>query len=151
MRPLHIARFWHKVKTVRFGCWGFDTVANSQGYHTFSIDGKNYKAHRVIWELVNGPIPTGLVIDHLCRNRGCVNPGHMETVTPGENTLRGEGPPAQNARRDLCQRGHPFTRDNLKPQRHGYRRCRECSNMRNRRYMAKRRAARIAAGLPGHG
>lgn len=69
-------------------------------------------AHRKAWEDANGPIPKGLVIDHLCRNRRCHNVNHLEVVTTKENVLRGVGPTAQNARKTHCYRGHPFTPEN---------------------------------------
>lgn len=66
-------------------------------------------AHRAMFELVNGPVPDGLDLDHLCRNTLCVNPDHLEPVTRRENVLRGEGRSAQNARRTTCLHGHELT------------------------------------------
>lgn len=85
------------------------------------------KAHRVMWELMVGPIPDGKVLDHLCRNRGCVNPAHLEVVTQGENVLRGIGPVAVNARKTHCKNGHEFTEENTIIRREGWRGCRTCS------------------------
>lgn len=113
-----------------------------QGYGEFHAPalGHNARAHRVVYEAVCGPIPDGLVIDHICRNRGCVNPAHMEVVTVAENTLRGEGPTAVNARKVECIRGHALSGDNLMIDYRGRRRCRTCENAMKREY--HRRTAR---------
>lgn len=85
------------------------------GYAKFSkrVPGKKYsksfKAHRYAYEQEIGPIPEGLVLDHLCRNRGCVRPTHTEPVTQLENVLRGEGFGAKNAARTHCKAGHILT------------------------------------------
>lgn len=79
---------------------------NDNGY--FRVPGHQY-AHRVAYEGAHGPIPTGLVIDHLCRVRWCCNPEHLEAVTDKVNILRGESPPARNARKTHCERGHELT------------------------------------------
>jgi len=76
--------------------------------------------------LMREPIPHGLALDHLCRVRACVNPWHTEVVTNVENTMRGESPPAKNARKDACPKGHPLEKFT------GQRRCRECHNEKNR-------------------
>jgi hypothetical protein len=79
-----------------------------------------------MYELFIGPIPQGLTIDHLCRNRACVNPTHLETVDHRTNVLRGEGPPAREARATSCQRGHPKVAANRKIDADGKARCRVC-------------------------
>lgn len=89
--------------------------------------GRRY-AHRIYFEQANGPIPEGLVIDHLCRVRECVNPAHMEVVTNRENVLRGESRSAQQARQGYCKRGHPLFGDNLY-EHNGKRQCRTCRAM----------------------
>lgn len=72
------------------GCWEWQGELNRNGYGRVWIDGKRLMTHRVVYELVVGPIPEWLVLDHLCRNRPCCNPEHMDPVTVRENTLRGE-------------------------------------------------------------
>lgn len=98
-------------------------------------------AHRVAYELCIGPIPTGLTIDHLCRNTRCVNPKHLEAVTLRENILRGTGPTAHNAAKSACRRGHPF--DAVKKSvRHVERRCYQCDRESYRKKGRKTRGIR---------
>ncbi|GGH34102.1 HNH endonuclease [Microbacterium album] len=122
------ARFWSKVDKSG-DCWLW-TAATTYGYGRFAITKRQMiGAHRFAWETVNGPVPDGMVIDHLCRIRLCVNPAHMEVVTNGENVLRGEGLSALNARKTHCKNGHEFTPENTivtkNPSGNG-RACREC-------------------------
>lgn len=91
------------------GCWQWEGSTNHLGYGVFYYRRKVVKSHRFSYELHKEKIPTGLVIDHLCRNRGCVNPEHMEAVTQQENILRGTGPTALNARKTHCKRGHELS------------------------------------------
>ena len=118
-------RFWPKVRQDdETGCWNW--VGNtSDGYGALRIDRKMVKAHRFAYELLVGPIPDGLQLDHLCRNRACCNPGHLEPVTDVENILRGEGPPAVNARKTHCIHGHEFTEANTYVYPH-FRSCKAC-------------------------
>ncbi len=113
------------------GCW-YWTAASSKGpgYGVIrpTSSRKQLHAHRVMYELVAGPIPDGLQIDHLCREPRCVNPAHMEAVTQRVNVLRGTSPIAEQARRTHCLRGnHPLSGDNLSVNKRGERRCRTCT------------------------
>ena len=108
-------RFWEKVHKSDDGCWEWVACKN-YGYGIFRDRSrqKSINAHRIAYELTVGPIPDGMQVDHLCRNRGCVNPAHLEVVTQTENLMRGDGPAARNARKTHCKRGHEFTPDNTR-------------------------------------
>lgn len=96
------------------GCWIWNASLNPGGYGQICTrTGHPALAHRVSYELNRGPIPKGLTLDHLCRNRCCVNPDHLEAVTMTLNVLRGIGPTAVNARKTICKRGHALTQDNV--------------------------------------
>lgn len=106
-------RFWAKVDQRGLDdCWEWRASRDSKGYGKFQFDGRIRPAHRASYELAIGPIPEGLEIDHLCRNRACVNPGHLEPVTHRENCLRGTSPAAEAARKTHCVKGHPLDEAN---------------------------------------
>jgi DNA-directed RNA polymerase subunit RPC12/RpoP len=131
-------RFWDKVE-VDGVCWEWAAGRNSAGYGYFRSSTGSRRAHRIAYEHLVGPIPSGLTLDHLCRNRSCVNPDHLEPVTHRENVLRGSGIAAQQARRHVCPRcGQQY--DLTKT---GYRRCRACSTA--------ARVLALASGSIAHG
>ena len=84
--PFHI-RFWCFIKPLVNGCWEWTGTVNNQ-YGMFSVGSKFKLTHRLAYEMLNGPIPDGLEIDHLCRNKLCANPDHLEAVTHTENMVR---------------------------------------------------------------
>ena len=100
-------RFLEKVEKTD-SCWLWLGCLNHNGYGRFSYELKTVPAHRWLYERVVGPIPEGFQIDHLCRNPRCVNPAHLEAVTPQVNTLRGDTPAAANAEKQFCPQGHPL-------------------------------------------
>lgn len=122
-------RFWSKVDASG-DCWEWTGCVLQNGYGQFSDEGRRVFAHRFVWELLVGPIPEGLTIDHLCRNKICVNPDHLEPTSMRVNVLRGEGPTARNARKTICKRGHALRGSNLYVPASGTRQCRACRRIR---------------------
>ena len=116
-------RFWARVdRRSDDECWEWTGSRTSHGYGSMSVGGRNRGAHRIAYEIHYGPIPPGLVTDHLCRVRHCVNPAHMEIVTNRENVIRG----TVCVPRTHCARGHRLDDDNTGTDRHGRRRCLAC-------------------------
>lgn len=109
-------------------CWLWEG-AKSDGYGHMWVGSGYSVAHRVAYELLVGPIPVGLDLDHLCRVRACVNPEHLEPVTRRENLQRGYG---HNLRVTHCPRGHEYTAENTRVSKLGQRHCRECTRSRQR-------------------
>jgi hypothetical protein len=138
-------RFWPKV--VQQGeCWQWIGATMPNGYGRFGLGVKQagtVLAHRWSYEHLVGPILGGLVIDHLCRNRACVNPQHMEPVTTAVNNARGVGPALFKERRTLthCGRGHEFTPENTRTDKRGRRTCRACFRVYDRERKRRLRAA----------
>lgn len=133
-------RFWSKVDRGEHDeCWPWTACDDGRGgYGVFWLRGRNVLAHRVAYMDANGPIPDGLQIDHLCRNRRCCNPNHLEPVTIRTNVLRGIGVTAENARKTHCIHGHEFTPENTVHRPAGGRSCRACDNAKARRYRTRK-------------
>lgn len=119
------------------GCWELSQrKVHHTGYVLVIYQGRQYQAHRLIYGLLGNVIPDGLELDHLCRNRACVRPDHLEPVTHLENVRRGSLAQATH-----CKSGHEFTPENTKRQRAGYRQCRECHRLDGKRRYWQRKAA----------
>ena len=125
-KELLVSRFFRRI-VISDGCWLWDGSHDLCGYGMWKVAGLfNWKVHRLVWELLRGPIPQGKQLDHLCRNTGCSNPDHLEPVTSRENTLRGTAPTSANAKKTHCKRGHPFGRAIVWPSGKVERRCDVC-------------------------
>lgn len=133
-------RFLAKVEKTD-ACWLWTAALFPNGYGTFWDGTKHVRAHRYAYELLVGPIPEGLDLDHLCRVRHCVNPEHLEPVTRLENLLRA---PRFAPGRTHCPNEHELTARNVRVERNGYRRCRTCDRLRTR---ARRAPRQLTEGM----
>ena len=130
-------------------CWIWGGALNSGGYGVFRLSGGSmYRVHRYAYELLVGPIPEGLELDHECRMRPCCNPAHLKPKTQKENTLLGVGFAAKNARKEACPKGHPYDEANTYVTAKGHRQCQVCRQEESVRNAAARtRAYRERRGL----
>lgn len=146
-------RFWTKVSLPGDrGCMEWTASKLSSGYGQFRLGDSMYLAHRVAWTLENGPIPPGMVLDHVvCRNKACVNPSHLRVCTQRDNVMAPDGgtrmlAEAQSAKTH-CPAGHAYTAENTymyppdKTHPNGSRECRTCRRERDRAYRLRKRLA----------
>lgn len=121
-------------------CWGWQNCLNSKGYGCVGVNGKSQLTHRVAYTLLVGPIPAGLEVDHLCTNRRCCNPSHLEPVTRKVNAER-----AVTANKLICVNGHRLVGDNVAIKKRGnrtpVRNCRTCQVDSKRRYTQRQAEA----------
>lgn len=127
------------------GCWTW-AAAHSQGYACVWWEGSQRSLHRVLYELLRGPVPDGMVLDHVvCDDKSCPNPWHVEPETNVANMLRSETAPATiNAAKTECVHGHPLDDCYVRPD--GRRRCRTCEQDRSREYQRARRRDAVDDG-----
>lgn len=124
-------------------CWLWIGAISNTGYGNISIKindiRKTYLAHRYYYQQVKGIIPKGMILDHICRVRNCVNPEHLEPVTQQENVLRGDFPKIAGAyqrNKIKCKRGHIYSEENTRIKFKGKYKCRECQKY-NKRNLSK--------------
>lgn len=155
-RPALPDQIRRQFDAVEGGCWPWRRP-KSHGYGEVKVDGRWLRAHRLVYELLVGPIPSGFDIDHICHNRDatcdrrsdcphrrCVNPAHLEPVPHRTNVLRGRTVVSEMAARTHCKQGHPFAGDNLKVRANGVRVCRTCTRAAKRAAKAR---SRLKAGV----
>jgi hypothetical protein len=141
-------RFW--IKVAKNGptpahapdlgpCWVWTAGMSPKGYGWFKAPDRARLAHQFAYMLTVGPIPEGTELDHLCRNRACVNPGHLEPVDHATNVRRGDGGPGKFPRTH-CPQGHEYTESNTRWAPSGGRRCRKCNAAHQIRWRRKQEA-----------
>lgn len=121
-------RLWPKVEKRAGGCWVWRGYTRQNGYGDINVHGRRIRVHRLVYEMLVGPIPTGCDLDHVCRERACVNPDHLEPVTRRENLRRG----LRGILHTHCPAGHPLSGDNVGMSR-GWRFCRTCKRAKDLR------------------
>ena len=132
----HRQRTLSKTEILPDGCIRWTGAITQRGYATTTkATGGSTPAYRAVYEYLAGPIPPGLTLDHLCRNRWCVAPAHLEPVARGENVLRGDTLAARNKAKTHCLRGHALVEGNLESyeRRQGRRVCSTCRREKRRR------------------
>jgi hypothetical protein len=124
-------------------CWIWQGFLDRNGYGIVWLNTRRRAAHIVLYEREIGPIPVGLELDHLCRNRSCICPRHVEPVTHAENLRRGHAPNMIARRENRCSRGHLFDAKNTLIRANGRKMCRACHAMKERQRLSlSRKSAR---------
>ena len=132
-----------RIVVTESGCWEWTGAKSEDGYGQVNIGGKQEYVHRVMYQLFVGPVNNNRELDHLCRNRACCNPEHLEAVSSRENSLRGNHPLFVTHREQRCREGHDLTVEaNVYRRADGRVRCRVCAVERQRE---RRKARRCAA------
>lgn len=145
--PSDFARFMAKIRKDQSGCWLWNAAKDADGYGVFYLHGKNPRAHRASLALHGVDIPPGTVVDHICRNRSCVNPSHLRPVDRLTNVHENSSAPAHlNSLKTHCLRGHALAGENLWTRRDGRRYCRACHALRQRETYRLRKASSAQIG-----
>lgn len=141
-------RFWSRVQLVDTGCWLWTGSFMSDGYPKFNVRRRAIRAHRWAYEAMRGPVPSGLVLDHLCHTPACVNPAHLEAVTVAVNNDRSLSGPHVAKRSTACANGHLWTEANTRSRvdMPNTKVCRICAAARQRKRTLRLRAA-LATGV----
>lgn len=124
--------------TMKTDCIIPDKPIQKNGYTYTEYKGKTRGTHRIEWIKANGEIPDGLVVDHLCRNRACINLEHLRLVTQRENIMAGSH---SIDNRSHCNQGHPFIKENIMVRKNGWRECAECNRVRSKAVYARKKAS----------
>ena len=129
---------YNSMRMSENGCWHWLGALTSEDYGFLYFQGKRMAAHRLSYETFVGPIPKGIVLDHLCRDHTCINPDHLDPCTPGENVRRGI---SHYGSRTHCEAGHPYTSENTAINKaYDSRQCRICKRISNQKYKAAHKA-----------
>lgn len=139
---LLLERFMEKIERSASGCWEWVGSKNKLGYGKMCVDGRRIGAYRMSYELLVETIPVGLEIDHLCRNPSCVNPQHLEVVTPRQNLFRSKCPNILLSLSNRCKRGHDLLGPKARRRENGTRHCQQCDTIRHRERRSRDRLAK---------
>lgn len=142
-------RFWSKcIPEPNSGCWLWLAAHNADGYGRYHVPGRLALAHRAAFEALIGPVPDGFELDHKqCQTPCCVNPAHVEAVTPLVNWQRGNAPSRAAAERDHCINGHPYEDGDVRVSASGdfvQRVCRQCRRAGLKKHRKAHHAERMA-------